>query len=49
MLFEVEQVPSSDIYEVTDADEKRLLLEAIERYNSILSDADFDKMLGINM
>ena len=48
MLFEVEQVPISYIYEVTDVDEKRLLLEAIEGYNSILSDADFDKMLGIN-
>jgi hypothetical protein len=48
MLFEVEQVPGSGIYEVTDAEEKKLLLEALEGDNPILSDADVDKMLGIN-
>ncbi len=43
MLFEVEQVPSSGIYE----EEKKFLLEALEGDNPILSDADVDKMLGL--
>jgi hypothetical protein len=48
MLFEVEQVSGSGNYEVTDAEEKRLLLEALEGDNPILSDADVDKLLGYN-
>jgi hypothetical protein len=48
MLFEVEQVPASGNYEVTDPEEKELLLEALKGDNPIISDADVDKMLGIN-
>ena len=46
MLFEVEHVSSSGNYEVTDVEEKRLLLEALEGDNPILSDSDVDRMLG---
>jgi hypothetical protein len=37
MLFEVEEVKQSDYYEVTDPEEERLLLEALNDYNPSLS------------
>jgi hypothetical protein len=45
MLFEVEQVPESDCYTVTDTHEERLLLEALEGENPILSESEINKML----
>jgi hypothetical protein len=48
MLFEVEQVSDPGLYEVIDAEEKKLLLEALEGNNPILSESDVDKMLGIS-
>lgn len=48
MLFEVEQVAGPDRYEVFDEDEKRLLLEALEEENPILTDSEVDAMLGIS-
>lgn len=47
MLFEVEQVLEPDRYEVTDEEEKMLLLEALEGDNPILTDSEVDEMLGI--
>ncbi|WP_088188870.1 hypothetical protein [Desulfosporosinus sp. FKA] len=49
LLFEVEQYPDNNdanVYEVTDDEEKRLLLEALEGDNPILSDPEIDKALG---
>lgn len=48
MLFEVEHIQDPGTYEVTDPEEKKLLLEALEGDNPILSDEDVDKMLGDN-
>lgn len=48
MLFEVEQVLEPDRYEVTDEEEKMLLLEALEGDNPILTDSEVDEMLGIS-
>jgi hypothetical protein len=48
MLFEVEQIQDHGTYEVTDPEEKKLLLEALEGDNPILSDEEVDKMLGDN-
>ncbi|MGC7871941.1 hypothetical protein ACPUYX_10475 [Desulfosporosinus sp. SYSU MS00001] len=48
-LFEVEQYPDTNdanVYEVTDEEEKRLLLDALEGDNPILSDSEIDKVLG---
>lgn len=49
LLVEVEQYPDHDdanVYEVTDNEEKRLLLEALKGDNPILSDSEIDKVLG---
>lgn len=48
MLFEVQQALEPDRYEVKDEEEKKLLLEALEGDNPILTDADVDAMLGIS-
>lgn len=48
MIFEVEQILEPDRYEVTDEEEKMLLLEALESDNPILTDSDVDAMLGIS-
>lgn len=48
MLFEVEHVLGPDIYEVQDEEEKKLLLEALNGDNPILTDSDVDAMLGIS-
>lgn len=48
MLFEVEQVLEPDRYEVKDEEEKKLLLEALEGDNPILTDSEVDTMLGIS-
>lgn len=48
-LIEVEQYPDpndANVYEVTDNEEKRLLLEALKGDNPILSDLEIDKVLG---
>ena len=49
MLFEVDQISETDVYEVTDYEEERLLLEALEGDNPILSEAEIDKTLGASM
>ncbi|HBW38070.1 hypothetical protein [Desulfosporosinus sp. BICA1-9] len=46
LLFEVEQYPDTNVYEVTDTEEEQLLLEALEGDNPILSDLEIDKILG---
>jgi hypothetical protein len=46
LLFEVDQISEKDVYEVTDNEEERLLLEALEGDNPILSETEIDKMLG---
>jgi len=48
LLFEVEKTSDAGVYEVTDSEEERLLLEALEGYNPILSDEEIDEMLGIS-
>jgi hypothetical protein len=48
MLFEVEQIQDPGIYEVTDPEEKKLLVEALEGDNPIISEEEADKMLGDN-
>lgn len=45
LLFEVDRISEKDVYEVTDYEEERLLLEALEGDNPILSEAEIDKML----
>jgi len=45
-LFEVEQCPDTNVYEVTDTEEEQLLLKALEGDNPILSDLEIDKILG---
>lgn len=45
LLCEVEQIMESDSYEVTDPEEKRLLLDALEGENPIVSNAEMDRML----
>jgi hypothetical protein len=42
-LFEVDQIPEKDVYEVTDYEEELLLLEALEGDNPILSETEIDK------
>ena len=49
LLFEVDQISETDVYEVTDNEEERLLLDALEGDNPILSEAEIDKMLGASM
>ncbi|MHB1654631.1 MAG: hypothetical protein ACYCVD_19585 [Desulfitobacteriaceae bacterium] len=46
LLFEVDRISEKDVYEVTDYEEERLLLEALEGDNPILSETEIDKMLG---
>jgi len=45
LLFEVDQISEKDVYEVTDYEEERLLLEALEGDNPILSETEIDKIL----
>jgi hypothetical protein len=45
LLCEVEQIMEPDSYEVTDPEEKTLLLDALEGKNPIVSDAEVNKML----
>ncbi len=49
LLFEVDQISETDVYEVTDNEEERLLLDALKGDNPILSEAEIDKMLGASM
>lgn len=46
LLFEVDQIPEKDVYEVTDYEEELLLLEALEGDNPILSETEIDRILG---
>ena len=48
LLFEVDRISEKDVYEVPDYEEERLLLEALEGDNPILSEAEIDKMLGVS-
>jgi hypothetical protein len=45
LLFEVDQIGEPNVYEVTDADEEKALLQALESINPILSDEEIHKML----
>jgi hypothetical protein len=45
LLCEVEQIMEPDSYEVTDPEEKKLLLDALEGENPIMSDSEIDRML----
>ncbi|WP_434511350.1 hypothetical protein [Desulfitobacterium sp. AusDCA] len=46
LLIEVDQYPGANNYEVTDSEEERLLLEALEGDNPILSDLEIDEILN---
>ena len=46
LLFEVDRISEKDVYEVNDYEEERLLLEALEGDNPILSEVEIDKMLA---
>ncbi|MEA4902680.1 hypothetical protein [Desulfitobacterium sp.] len=49
LLIEIEQYPDhndTNVYDVTNNEEKRLLLEALKGDNPILSDLEIDKVLG---
>ena len=45
LLMEVEEVSKDDRYQVTDPDEERQLLKALEEDNPILSEEEIKKML----
>jgi hypothetical protein len=45
LLFEVDQIREPNVYEVTDAEEEKVLLKALESKNPILSDEEIHKML----
>ena len=45
LLMEVEEVSKDDHYQVTDSDEERQLLKALEEDNPILSEEEIKKML----
>jgi hypothetical protein len=47
MLYEVQQIIGSDIYEVQDEEEIKLLNKALHEENPLLSEHDVDVMLGI--
>ncbi|WP_099354868.1 hypothetical protein [Fredinandcohnia onubensis] len=48
MLFEVEEVTDSNVYHVTDAEEKKQLLKALNEENPILSNKDVTRLLEGN-
>nr|WP_304216799.1 hypothetical protein [Fredinandcohnia onubensis] len=48
MLFEVEEVTDSNIYHVTDDEEKKQLLKALNEENPILSNEEITRLLGGN-
>lgn len=45
LLMEVEDVSNDDCYEVTDPEEEKQLLAAINEHNPILTDEEIKKML----
>lgn len=45
LLMEVNEVSSEEIYEVTDPDEEKQLLRALNEDNPIVSDDEISKML----
>jgi hypothetical protein len=45
LLMEVEEVSKDDRYQVTDPDEERQLLKALEEDNPILSEKEIKNML----
>jgi hypothetical protein len=47
MLYEVQHIIGSDIYEVQDEEEKKLLNKALHEENPLLSEHDIDAMIGI--
>lgn len=49
LLMEVNEVYGSDSYQVTDAEEEKKLLKALNENNPILTDRDIQKMLGLNI
>lgn len=46
LLMEVEEVKQLDSYIVTDPEEEKQLLDALNKDNRILSDDEITKMLG---
>jgi hypothetical protein len=47
LLFEVDEIREPNVYEVTDVEEKQVLLQALESENPILSDEEIYRMLDI--
>lgn len=45
LLLEVEEVKNDDCYEVTDSDEEKRLMAALNENNPILSEEEIKKML----
>jgi hypothetical protein len=45
LLLEVEEVNNDNCYEVTDSDEEKQLIEALNENNPILSEEEIKKML----
>lgn len=45
LLFEVEQIREPNVYEVSDQEEERKLLEALEDENPILSEEEISRMM----
>ena len=45
LLFEVEQIKEPNVYEVSEPEEERKLLEALEDENPVLSVEEINKML----
>lgn len=46
LLMEVEQVKEPNVYEVTDPDEEKQLLNALEFNNPVLDDKEINRILG---
>jgi len=46
ILFEVDQIKEPNMYEVTDSDEEKQLLKALEHENPVLSEEEITRMLG---
>ncbi len=46
LLIEVEKIDDTSVYEVTDPEEEKQLLQALNKNNPILSDKKIDSMLG---
>ncbi|NWQ39726.1 hypothetical protein MLOOGBEN_03295 [Bacillus sp. EB106-08-02-XG196] len=45
MLFEVDLINEPNVYEVSDSEEERKLLESLENDNPILSEGEIKRML----